>query len=102
MIRTMDLEVTEMGGAAMVRVRVETPVIGDSLAKEDVSSEVLVRVSGVGTPSHEDSGRKVSVAGLLGLLHVLVVDDDEAVRKACCKIASGMGFAVVLSAESAT
>ena len=36
------------------------------------------------------------------LLHVLVVDDDEAVRKACCQIASGMGFAVVLGAESAT
>jgi two-component system response regulator HydG len=36
-----------------------------------------------------------------GLLHVLVVDDDEAVRKACCKIASGMGFAVV-GADSAT
>ena len=37
-----------------------------------------------------------------GLLHVLVVDDDEAVRKACCQIASELGFAVVLSADSAT
>jgi len=36
-----------------------------------------------------------------GLLHVLVVDDDEAVRKACCKIAAGMGFSVV-GADSAT
>jgi DNA-binding NtrC family response regulator len=36
-----------------------------------------------------------------GLLHVLVVDDDEAIRKACCKIAAGMGFAVV-EADSAT
>jgi DNA-binding NtrC family response regulator len=35
------------------------------------------------------------------LLHVLVVDDDEAIRKACCKIAAGMGFAVV-GADSAT
>lgn len=36
-----------------------------------------------------------------GLLHVLVVDDDEAVRKTCCQIAAGMGFAV-LGADSAT
>ena len=36
-----------------------------------------------------------------GLLHVLVVDDDEALRKACCRVASGMGFAVV-GADSAT
>ena len=38
---------------------------------------------------------------MLGLLHVLVVDDDESVRKACCQIAAGMGFPVV-GAESAT
>jgi DNA-binding NtrC family response regulator len=37
----------------------------------------------------------------IGLLHVLVVDDDEAVRKTCCEIAAGMGFAV-LGADSAT
>lgn len=37
----------------------------------------------------------------LELLHVLVVDDDDAVRKACCTIAAGMGFAV-MSADSAT
>jgi DNA-binding NtrC family response regulator len=30
----------------------------------------------------------------LKLLHVLVVDDDEPVRKACCQIAAGMGFSV--------
>ncbi len=34
------------------------------------------------------------------LLHVLVVDDDEAVRKACCAIAKNMGFPV-FSADSA-
>jgi DNA-binding NtrC family response regulator len=37
----------------------------------------------------------------MGLLHVLVVDDDEAVRKACCRIAAEMGFAV-LGADSVT
>jgi DNA-binding NtrC family response regulator len=37
----------------------------------------------------------------IGLLHALVVDDDEAVRKTCCEIAARMGFAV-LGANSAT
>src|SRR6202020_1710670 len=40
--------------------------------------------------------------GKFGLLHVLVVDDDAAVRRACCEIAAGMGFALVLEADSAT
>ncbi len=30
----------------------------------------------------------------LALLHLLVVDDDDALRRACCEIASGMGFSV--------
>lgn len=33
--------------------------------------------------------------GMDPALHVLVVDDDNAVRKACCAIAEGMGCAVV-------
>jgi DNA-binding NtrC family response regulator len=49
----------------------------------------------------EEGGSAERVDPMHGLLHVLVVDDDEAVRKACCKIASGMGFAVV-GADSAT
>jgi DNA-binding NtrC family response regulator len=40
-------------------------------------------------------------AGHHGLLHVLVVDDDDAIRKTCCQIATSMGFAV-FSADSAT
>jgi DNA-binding NtrC family response regulator len=28
------------------------------------------------------------------LLHLLIVDDDDAIRKACCEIAAGMGFRV--------
>ena len=48
-----------------------------------------------------DAGKKTADGGHLELLHVLVVDDDAAVRKACCSIAAGMGFAVV-GAESAT
>src|SRR5271170_4177916 len=62
-------------------------------------SGVLVGVSPVSAP--EARAHAVSSAEHLGLLHVLVVDDDEAVRKACCQIAAGMGFEVV-GAESAT
>ena len=62
-------------------------------------SGVLVGVSPVSSPEARE--RAVSSAEHLGLLHVLVVDDDEAVRKACCQIAAGMGFEVV-GAESAT
>ena len=45
----------------------------------------------------------VGVEGVerLALLHVLVVDDDDAVRKTCCEIAGGMGF-VVKGADSAS
>ena len=51
---------------------------------------------------HPDKGlQQEGSAEHLELLHVLVVDDDEAVRKACCQIAAGMGFAVV-GADSAT
>ena len=65
----------------------------------DSPSGVLV---GVSSASAEDArAHAVSSAEHLGLLHVLVVDDDEAVRKTCCQIAAGMGFEVV-GAESAT
>ena len=64
-------------------------------------SGVLVGVSPLEMHSL-DAGKKTADAGEhLELLHVLVVDDDVAVRKACCSIAAGMGFAVV-GAESAT
>jgi DNA-binding NtrC family response regulator len=73
------------------------PLIGDSLTAADVPSGVLVGVSPVNVPVTEKGA-----AEHFGLLHVLVVDDDQAMRKACCQIASGMGFAVVLGADSAT
>jgi DNA-binding NtrC family response regulator len=65
----------------------------------DPPSGVLLGVSPVGTSA--ERAQKVDLAEHLGLLHVLVVDDDDAVRKACCQIAAGMGFEVV-GAESAT
>jgi DNA-binding NtrC family response regulator len=88
-----------MGEAEVLRERVETAVIDDSLAAKDVPSGVLVGVSPV---SESEGTQKIGGALRFGLLHVLVVDDDEAVRKACCQIALGLGFAVVLGAESAT
>jgi DNA-binding NtrC family response regulator len=86
----------------MLRERIEgTPVVGNHLTGADAPSGVLVGVSPVNVPV-ADKDVKKSGATNFGLLHVLVVDDDEAVRKACCQIASGMGFALVLGAESAT
>jgi len=65
----------------------------------DSPSGVLIGVSPVDAPA--EGAQKTGLAEHLGLLHVLVVDDDDAVRKACCQIAAGMGFEVV-GAESAT
>src|SRR5712691_3894889 len=66
----------------------------------DKPSGVLVGVSPVSVPVAEEGapGAKKN----FGLLHLLVGNDDDAVRKACCQIAKGMGFAVVLWANSAT
>lgn len=62
-------------------------------------SGVLVGVSPLEIPAV--STRAAGADERLELLHVLVVDDDDAVRKACCTIAAGMGFAV-MGADSAT
>ncbi|HEY8998521.1 MAG TPA: sigma-54 dependent transcriptional regulator [Edaphobacter sp.] len=48
-----------------------------------------------------DHREMAKASGELPTLHVLVVDDDQAVRKACCTIAEGMGCAVE-GAESVT
>jgi DNA-binding NtrC family response regulator len=53
-------------------------------------SGVLVGVS----PLEADGGPQVALPEGTPSLHVLVVDDDAAVRKACCVIAAGKGFAV--------
>jgi two-component system response regulator HydG len=75
------------------------------MAKDGVAtvlpSGMLVGVSEAGGCT---AGQKVAKAGPaehFELIHVLVVDDDEAVRKACCQIAAGMGF-TVMGADSAT
>jgi two-component system response regulator HydG len=92
----------------MLKERVEgTLVAGDALGRDplsaaDVPSGVLVGVSPVSVAVTGRGTQREGAAKHFELLHVLVVDDDEAVRKACCQIASGMGFAVVLGADSAT
>ena len=59
-----------------------------------VPSGILVGISPVHAGTEPDEG-KVGTEEHFGLVHVLVVDDDEAVRKACCEIAEGMGFSVM-------
>jgi len=64
-------------------------------------SGVLVGVSPV---RHRASGQTVAhtaAAEHFELIHVLVVDDEESMRKACCEVAAGLGFAVA-EADSAT
>jgi DNA-binding NtrC family response regulator len=70
-----------------------------NIVAAEMPSGVLIGVSPVGVSA--EGAKKTDLAKHLGLLHVLVVDDDDAVRKACCQIAAGMGFEVV-GAESAT
>lgn len=67
--------------------------------KEKEPSGVLIGVSPLEASALPS--KALATDERLELLHVLVVDDDDAVRKACCTIAAGMGFAV-MSADSAT
>jgi DNA-binding NtrC family response regulator len=104
------VRVTKAGDGRLLRERIADGSAGRA-SEPDGSSWVGVGSSPLDAKSADVSG--ISDKGLQqersaehvdpmhGLLHVLVVDDDEAVRKACCKIASGMGFAV-LGADSAT
>jgi DNA-binding NtrC family response regulator len=68
---------------------------------ETVPSGVLVGVASMNAYAMGKERRGELTAEDRVLLHALVVDDDEAVRKACCDIAAGMGFSVV-GADSAT
>src|SRR5713101_1135264 len=93
--------VKKAGEVGMLKERVEgTPMSADPMTAADVPSGVLVGVSPVSVVVTEKGAP--GAAKHFELLHVLVVDDDEAVRKACCQIARGMGFALVLGADSAT
>jgi DNA-binding NtrC family response regulator len=48
---------------------------------------------------HEGEQKKLP-AEYIGLMHMLVVDDDDAVRKTCCEIAEAMGFEVFAVASA--
>ena len=76
-------------GAGVLRQRDSTGADRESGAP----SGVLVGVSPLGAESTVDRARTTLPEGTPSL-HVLVVDDDAAVRKACCVIAAGKGFAV--------
>lgn len=83
------------GAAPMAGVREE-----QAKGQVKAPSGVLVGVSPLEIRP-VDTAEMAGTAERMELLHVLVVDDDDAVRKACCTIAAGMGFAVV-GADSAT
>src|SRR5258705_1152245 len=101
MLRTVGSGMMKAGESGVLKDQDDgTAMAGDPKTASDKPSGVLVGVSPVSVPVTENG--TPGAAKQFGLLHVLVVDDDEAVRKACCQIARGMGFAVVLGADSAT
>jgi DNA-binding NtrC family response regulator len=76
-------------GVAIKKDR-EAAEVGAQGRIDGAPSGVLVGVSPIG------ASRAVGVeAGERPTLHVLVVDDDRAVRKACLAVAEGLGFATV-------
>jgi two-component system response regulator HydG len=76
------------------------PLDKSSLEKFRIGGDAAAAAD-AGISAQDNALRQESSSEHNGLLHVLVVDDDEAVRKTCCQIAAGMGFAV-LGADSAT
>jgi len=99
-LRTAGLGQMETGDVRMLSESVETgPMVTD---REDVPSGLLVGVSDTKGATSEIDAQTAGTTEHMKLLHVLVVDDDEGVRKACCQIAAGMGCAVVLGADSAS
>ncbi len=106
MLRTGNSCVTKEEEVAILKRAERKPSNPDSSPSIDPPSGVLVGVSPVRVPAADQGTRHAALKNgateHLELLHVLVVDDDDAVRKACCQIAIGMGFALVLSADSAT
>ena len=56
-------------------------------------------IAGLAGGSALSQGVRLSPDDGLPALHVLVVDDDDTVRNACCEIARKMGFVVVSSPD---
>jgi two-component system response regulator HydG len=61
---------------------------------DGVLSGMLLGLTPIGGEKVSEE-RKEASATHMELLHVMVVDDDEAIRKSCCEIASRLGCAVV-------
>ena len=99
MLRTVGLGGVKVGDVEMLNERANAMrVVGEdlTLGVPMPGSPVSVAVATGGAQNEGDAAKHFE------LLHVLVVDDDEAVRETCCQIATGMGFALVLAADSAT
>ncbi len=62
---------------------------------EEVPSGVLIGLTPLGGNAVAKEVQKERTDGHMELLHVMVVDDDEAVRKSCCAIAERLGCSVV-------
>src|SRR5258705_10860268 len=91
MLRTVGSGMMKAGEAGVLKDQADgTAMAGDPKTTADKPAGVLVGVSPVSVPVTENG--TPGAAKQLGLLHVLVVDDDEAVGKACCQIARGMGL----------
>ncbi|MBN9616369.1 MAG: sigma-54-dependent Fis family transcriptional regulator [Acidobacteriales bacterium] len=69
---------------------------------EDTPSGVLIGLTPLGGNATGAEAHTDPAAGHMDLLHVMVVDDDEMVRKSCCEIAAQLGCAGVVGAGNAT
>ena len=78
-----------------------TTGVGTVRSDASAPSGVLVGVSPVTAGATGQTTASNAAADHFELMHVLVVDDDETVRKACSEVAAGMGFTVT-DASSAT
>jgi DNA-binding NtrC family response regulator len=70
-------------------------MVGKSSLATKFPSGVLVGVSSLDAAGIDGIGQQESDVTDPPLLHVLVVDDDEAVRKACCDVMERKGFAAM-------
>jgi DNA-binding NtrC family response regulator len=68
---------------------------GSSVAFEPVPAVMRTRVGRVGSPAEMVKLPRTIIDGETAVLQVLVVDDDEPMRKACSEIAGRMGCSVV-------
>ena len=88
----------EMGDVGMIEEQ-GVSMTGKASLMVAAPSGVLVGVSPLGTSGIDGIGQQEAMAVDAPLLHVLVVDDDAAMRKACCDVVERRGSAA-MGAES--